>query len=140
MTDLMTLQQHRLLSRLYALAREQGRALKEDRLDHFLDLMEVREQVLAELLAVESEPPPANVLPLPTIRASAGDPDVRDALRGIISSIIEQDETNERELRSQMGVIATTIQHLHQGAVAGRGYAAVMSAVRGETATSDFRA
>ncbi len=89
---------------------------------------------------MEQEPPPVNILPWPTLQADPDDPDVRDALRGLIASILAQDEENERELRAQMGVLASTLQHIQHGAAAGRGYAAVLSAVRGVPSTNDYRA
>ena len=124
MTDLQTLRQHQTLSRLLALARGQARALADDRIDQFLAIMEEREEVIAELVEIERTPPPVNVLPFPTISAKADDPDVQDAMRGLIRSILEQDDANEQTLREQMSDLQKTIVRLSHGQAAGRGYAA----------------
>jgi hypothetical protein len=127
MTDLGTLRQHQLLTRLLGLARRQGEALRQDRLDEFLALMDAREQIITELVAIERESPPANVLPLPTIKPTGADPDVRAALRGLVRSILEQDDANEQALRAQMGAVRDAVVQLGRGAVAGRGYAATLA-------------
>lgn len=127
MTDLGTLRQHQLLTRLLNLARRQGEALRQDRLDEFLALMDVREQIITELVAIEREPPPANVLPLPTITPAGADPDVRAALRGLVCSILEQDDANEQALRAQMGAVRDAVVQLGRGVAAGRGYGATLA-------------
>ncbi|MER3419181.1 MAG: hypothetical protein C4290_01055 [Chloroflexota bacterium] len=127
MTDLGTLRQHQLLTRLLGLARRQGEALRRDRLDEFLALMDVREQIITELVAIEREPPPANVLPLPTIQPTATDPDVRAAMRGLVRSILEQDDANEQALRTQMGALRDALTRLGRGTRASRGYAVALS-------------
>jgi len=125
MTDLSTLQQHQLLMKLLGLSREQWRALADDNLDQFVDLMDEREGVMADLVAVEAAPPPpANVLPFPTIVASGADPDVRAAMGGLIRSILRQDDENEALLRRQMDDIKSEIGLLARRRTAGRGYAA----------------
>lgn len=133
MTDLMTLKQHRLLSRLLGLSREQGQALLDQRLDDFLTLMDRREEIVAELIEIEQSPPPANILPFPTIIPTTLDQDVRAALRGLIHSILGQDDENERVLRGQMGVLREEVTDNHRYRAAGRGYAAtlVTSGARG---------
>ncbi len=130
MTYLGTLRQHQLLTRLLGLARQQGEALRRDRLDEFLALMDVREQIITELVAIEREPPPANVLPLPTIRPTTADPDVRAAMRGLVRSILEQDDANEQALRMQMGDLRDALARLGRGTTASRGYAAALSRPR----------
>ncbi len=75
----------------------------------------------------EREPPPANVLPLPTIKPTSADPDVRAALRGLVRSILEQDDANEQALRAQMGTVRDAVVQLGRGAAAGRGYAATLA-------------
>lgn len=126
MTDFATLRQHHLLSQLLSLSREQRRALEEQRLDDFLALMDEREQVVADLVALEQAPPPANVLPFPTIAPAIGDPDAKAALHGLIRSILVQDDENERALRDQMDGLHGTLARISHVAAAGRGYAAAL--------------
>lgn len=127
MTDLATLRQHQLLTQLLSLARAQGVALVEDRLDDFLALMDERERVVHDLIELEQSPPPANVLPFPTLAPTLGDPDARAAMRGLIRSILGQDDANERTLRAQMEGLHAELAQLNRGAVAGRGYAAALT-------------
>lgn len=125
MTDLNTLRQHQLLIKLLGLARAQGQALTDEDLDRFVGLMDEREALMADLATVEAAPPPpANILPFPTIAASGTDPDVRAAMGGLIRSILRQDDENEHELRLQMDALKSEIVQLGRGRRAGRGYAA----------------
>src|SRR3954468_21340053 len=110
MTDLNTLRQHQLLMKLLGLARGQGRALTEDNLDLFVEMMEEREGVMADLMTIDATPPPpANILPFPTIVGSGSDPDVRAAMGSLIRSILVQDDENEELLRHQMNDIKSEI-------------------------------
>lgn len=127
MTDLATLKQHQILTHLLALAREQAIALYEERLDEFLSIMERRERLVAELNAIIDHPAPANVLPFPTIAPTRSDPDVRAALKGLITSILCQDEDNERVLRAHLDAMSDALTRLNRGAAAGRGYGAVLA-------------
>lgn len=126
MTDLATLQQHRLLTRLLALSRRQREALAAEEIDSFLTLMDEREQIVAELVALDEAPPPPNVLPFPVLVPGSMDSDVKAALRGLITSILQQDDENEQVLRSQMDALRTTITAVNRGVVATRGYASTM--------------
>ena len=129
MTDFRTLQQHQLLTRLLDLARQQGQALAARGLDDFLSLMDTREGLIADLVALEQAPAPANILPFPTIAAGV-DADAKDAMRGLIRSILAQDEENEQTLREQMDELQGTIVHINHGTVAGRRYAASLAGGR----------
>jgi hypothetical protein len=133
MTDFATLRQHQLLSRLLGLARAQADALAAEELDRFLALMDERETVVADLIALEEAPPPANVLPFPTIVPRPNDPDARAALGGLLRSILRQDEENEQALRAQMDEVHGSLMRVNQGAAAGRGYAAAAGSVRTRT-------
>lgn len=126
MTDFATLQQHRLLSQLLGLSRDQGRALTEQRLDDFLTMMDERERIMAGLVEIEQSPPPANVLPFPTIAAGV-DADAKAAMLGLIRSILSQDEENERALREQMSDLRGAMERNHHARAAGRGYAAAVA-------------
>lgn len=128
MTDFRILQQHQLLTRLLSVAREQGRALAADDLDRFLTLMDAREHLLGDLITLD-QAPPANILPFPTIAAGFDD-DAKDAMRGLIRSILAQDEENERALRHQMDDLHGSITRINHGAAAGRGYAAAFAGDR----------
>jgi hypothetical protein len=92
--------------------------------------MEERERIVAELLAIEQAPPPANVLPFPTITARTGDPDAKAALRGLILSILSQDDANEHTLRGLMNDLRGALERVNHSAAAGRGYAAALAAGR----------
>ncbi len=140
MTEFTLLRQHQILSRLLGLSREQGRALTAERLDDFLALMEAREQALAELLSLEAVPAPANIVALPTIQPATTDPDVKAAMRGLIATILEQDEANERELRRRMSDLHAAIGRMNQGAVAGRGYAATLLQTEWPTERASYQA
>lgn len=126
MTDLATLQQHQLLTRLLSLSRRQNAALHADRIDDFLALMDEREQIVEELIVLEEAPPAPHVLPFPTLMPGSTDHDVKAALRGLITSILQQDEENEQVLRQQMDGLRSTMMQLNRGALAARGYAATM--------------
>lgn len=128
MTDLATLQQHQLLTRLLALSRRQREALAAEEIDGFLTLMDEREQVISELVALDEAPPPSNILPFPVLAPSGVDSDVKAALRGLITSILQQDDENEQVLRGQMDELRTTITAINRGVVATRGYASSMRA------------
>jgi hypothetical protein len=127
MTDLATLQQHQLLTRLLGLSRRQHEALYADQIDDFLSIMDEREQIVGELVTLGEAPPPRNVLPFPSLVPPGMDQDVKAALRGLITSILQQDDENERVLRVQMDELRTTITWISRGAAANRGYASTMS-------------
>jgi hypothetical protein len=127
MTDLATLQQHQLLTRLLGLSRQQSEALQTDQLDDFLSMMDEREQIVSDLLILEQAPPPSNVLPFPVLIPAGMDHDVKAAMRGLITSILHQDDENERVLRGQMDELQGAIAWVNRGALATRGYASSMS-------------
>ncbi len=91
--------------------------------------MDERERIVADLITIEESPPPANVLPFPTIAAGV-DADVKAAMRSLIRSILRQDDDNERLLRMQMAGLRGAIERTAHGLTAGRGYAAVLSGPR----------
>lgn len=123
MTDLNTLRQHQLLIKLLGYAREQGQSLAEENLDRFVEIMDEREALMADLVTIETTPPPpANILPFPTIAGTGSDPDVRAAMGGLIRSILRQDDENEQCLRLQMDGLKSELVQLGRGRRASRGY------------------
>jgi Anti-sigma-28 factor, FlgM len=92
--NLAILRQHDLLMRLLRLAREQAEALEQHGLDRFLQLAVRREGLEADLRDSVDGRLPANVLPFRTVRSSAEESDLRDAVHSLLRSIAEQDAAN----------------------------------------------
>ncbi|MFN8558705.1 MAG: hypothetical protein U0531_15660 [Dehalococcoidia bacterium] len=120
MTDLATLQQHHLLTRLLGIARAQGEALESQQLDQFLSLMDERDQLVSDLVTLDEQAPPANVIPF-ALQGNSDD-DAKAAMGGLIRSILRQDDENELELRRQMAALGRRIDHIGCGMAAAKGY------------------
>ena len=128
MTDLMLIQRHELLTQLLHRSREQAEALENDRLDLFLQLMEERSQIVADLMLAATQPPPENVVPFPVAGRAAKDRDLHEATRGLISCILLQDEEIERLLRLRMAAVRLALGQIGHGFATARGYAAALRA------------
>lgn len=124
MTDLKTLRQHHLLSKLLHLAREQGVALQTDRLDVFLDLMGERDDIVAELTDNADAPAPINVMIFPTAMLPGSEADLRAVNRALIASVLEQDDENEQILRTEMDRLVAALGRINQGYSVSKRYAA----------------
>jgi hypothetical protein len=126
-TDFATLRQHDLLTRLLRLSREQGEALEDERLDHFLALMTERERLVDEINALSDAPLPDNVVPFWPLATPRSIPDIQAAINALIVSILDQDEQNEAMLRAQMESLVAALGRINVGYAAARGYAAQMA-------------
>jgi anti-sigma28 factor (negative regulator of flagellin synthesis) len=112
MTDLGTLRQHHLLMQLLRLSREQRDALRSGRADRFLELMESRESLIAQLGDSLATPPPDNVVAFPTVSADDVVSDVRAAIRGLLASLAEQDRENGRLLHEQLDRLQSALARI----------------------------
>jgi hypothetical protein len=133
MTDLKDFRQHELLVRLLHISRDQGRALRDERLDWFLSMMSEREEIISDLEANARGHVPPNVVAFPTMTRPGAEADITAAMSGLLASVLTQDEENERTLRGQMDNLLGSLAHINLGYTTARGYANALLPARAGT-------
>lgn len=127
MADVLLRRRHTLLMDLLRVSLRQTEALRDSRLDDFLQGMAVRSGIFQELAATELEPPD-NLIGFPSREQAQSDAEIRALIPSLVTAIMDQDDENERLLRARMEELHAALAQLGQGYYAARGYAAVAAA------------
>ncbi len=110
------------LRQVFALAREQREALEQEHLGRFMEILDLRDDLIGQLqrLVEDAAEVPENVIAFPTALDQSGEDAL--ALDTVIRGILDHDRENEALLREKMFTIKRELPELRANRAANAAY------------------
>lgn len=122
MTDRLASAKFMILRQIFTLAREQRESLKQEHLGRFMEILDLRDDLIGQLqrLVEDAAELPENVIAFPT----AIDQSEEDAmaLDTVIRGILDHDRENETLLREKMLTVKQQLPELRANRAANAAY------------------
>lgn len=122
MPDRLASTKFMILRQIFALAREQRKSLEQEHLGRFLEILDLRDDLIGQLqrLVEDASELPENVIAFPTALDHSEDDEL--ALDTVIRGILDHDRENEALLREKMFTIKQQLPELRANRAANAGY------------------
>ena len=122
MADRLASTKFMILRQIFALAREQRKSLEQEHLGRFLEILDLRDDLIGQLqrLVEDASELPENVIAFPTTLDHNEDDAL--ALDTVIRGILDHDRENEALLREKMLTIKQQLPELRANRAANAGY------------------